>query len=181
MHSFYEILLRGNTDGTLAGGHIIPYVDGKPGTAAPIGTARATIAWPEVVAAVNDAALATIETLTAQIAAMESAVSTADSIREQLNAALAQIESLTALPEPVTSITPRQLRLYLLSIGQLALVESFLETIPGAEGEAARIEWKFSQEVRRNHPLTPAIGSMLGLDSDGIDFAFSEAARLFPS
>jgi hypothetical protein len=184
MDPFYEILLRGRPDGTLAGGHIIPFVAGNPGTAAPIGTARSVIAWPDVVDSVNAASIATIETLTAQVASMEASmeasVAEADSLRAQLAAAQAQIDTLTAPPEPepITAITPRQLRLYLLSIDRLAEVESIVASLPGADGHAARIEWEYSQEVRRAHPLTAAIGQILGLDSDALDAAFSAAAAL---
>lgn len=81
-------------------------------------------------------------------------------------------------PNPVTAITPRQLRLYLLSIGQLATVENFLAGLPGSEGEAARIEWEYSIEVHRSHPLTSTLGQMLGLDSAALDASFTSAAAL---
>lgn len=81
-------------------------------------------------------------------------------------------------PEPVAVITPRQLRLYLLSIGQLDEVESLIISLPGAEGHAARIEWEYSMEVRRSHHLTSAVGQLLGLDSDALDEAFNTASTL---
>jgi len=43
---------------------------------------------------------------------------------------------------------------------------------------AALIEWEYSQEVKRTHPLVGQLGAALGLNSAQIDAAFRAAALL---
>lgn len=85
---------------------------------------------------------------------------------------------LATIAGPVTVISPRQMRRYLLKIGKLSDILSILDTLPGEEGEIARIEWEYSTEIHRDNPLTIIIGTMIGIDSSALDAAFAEAATL---
>lgn len=80
-------------------------------------------------------------------------------------------------PVPET-VSPRQARLALLGIDMLAAVEQALESIPGPQGAAARIDWEYATEVRRQSPLIAALGPSLGLTTGQIDDLFREAGTL---
>lgn len=76
------------------------------------------------------------------------------------------------------TVTMRQARLALLAAGYLTTVANAVAAMPGAEGEAARIEWEFSGEVKRSQPLTEALAAVLGLTSMQTDALFISAAAL---
>lgn len=61
--------------------------------------------------------------------------------------------------EPIapTVVTMRQARLAMLKIGMLTGVNSTVANMPGAQGDAARIEWEFSSTVERHGPLAQAL------------------------
>lgn len=80
-----------------------------------------------------------------------------------------------AVPEAVTM---RQARIALAQAGKLATVNSVIAAMPGAQGDIARIEWEFSNEVKRNQPLVLALIPVLGMTSGEIDQFFITAARL---
>jgi hypothetical protein len=48
----------------------------------------------------------------------------------------------------------------------------------GDAGDAARIEWEYSQAVEREKALTQAMKAILGLTSDEMDALFVAAAAL---
>lgn len=81
------------------------------------------------------------------------------------------------LPIP-DAVTMRQARLSLLGAGMLASVDEAIASMPGVEGEAARIEWEYAQEVRRDSPLIAALGPALGLTGEQIDALFVAGATL---
>lgn len=84
-----------------------------------------------------------------------------------------------APPVPViTSVTMRQARLALLQQGLLTQVNNAIASMPGAQGEAVRIEWEFSNTVERNRPFVQALAASLGLTSQQIDDLFTLAATL---
>lgn len=76
------------------------------------------------------------------------------------------------------SITMRQARLSLLASGMLTTVNSAIARMSGAAGEAARIEWEYAHEVRRNAGLMESMGVLLGLSSAQLDDLFVAASRL---
>lgn len=80
-----------------------------------------------------------------------------------------------AVPEVVTM---RQARLALLQTGLLAQVNTAVANMPGAAGDAARIEWEFSSTVERNHPLVQSLIGALGLTESQLDDLFRLAATL---
>ena len=89
-------------------------------------------------------------------------------------------------PEPADPVTPavptvvtmRQARLALLQANLLGTVNSAVATMPGAEGDAARVTWEFSTEVRRTDPLVAQLAAQLGLDDAALDDMFTKAAAL---
>jgi hypothetical protein len=83
-------------------------------------------------------------------------------------------------PEPPTPtvVSMRQARLALLGAGLLAHVNAAIEAMPGIEGEAARIEWEFASEIRRDSPLVVGLSAALGLTSEQMDELFRQAGTL---
>lgn len=83
-------------------------------------------------------------------------------------------------PPPVVpaAVTMRQARLALFQAGKLSLVNTAVASMQGAQGEAARIEWEFSNEVQRAQPLVAALAPVLGMTSAQIDQLFITAAGL---
>lgn len=77
-----------------------------------------------------------------------------------------------------TAITMRQARLALLGAGLLAQVNAAIAAMSGDAGEAARIEWEYAQEVRRDSPLLGALTPALGMSSAQVDALFEAAAAL---
>lgn len=76
------------------------------------------------------------------------------------------------------SVTMRQCRIALLDAGLLDAVQSSIATMPGADGERARIDWEYALDVRRDWPLINALGSQLGLTEQQIDDLFIAAAAV---
>lgn len=85
-----------------------------------------------------------------------------------------------ALPaEPVpTVVSMRQARLALLAVGLLDQVAAAIASMPGVEGQQARIEWEYAQEVRRDWPVVVAIGDALELGDEQLDALFRAAALM---
>ena len=83
------------------------------------------------------------------------------------------------IQQPVQKVvTMRQARLALLQGGYLTTINAAIAAMPGAAGDAARIEWEFSSTVERNRPLVAAMASALNLTSAQIDDLFKLAATL---
>jgi hypothetical protein len=78
------------------------------------------------------------------------------------------------------SITATQIRLWMFRNGiSLESVQAAIDAMPdeNARGET-RIQWEYAPYIERSHPFVDALGLSLGLTSEQIDRAFSEAARL---
>lgn len=91
------------------------------------------------------------------------------------------VSFIPAQPEPAKvpqSVTMRQARLALLQAGKLSTVNAAIAAMGGAQGEAARIEWEFSNEVQRGQPLVAALAPVLGMTSEQLDQLFITAAGL---
>lgn len=78
-----------------------------------------------------------------------------------------------AVPEVVSM---RQARIALLAAGHLAAVTAAIAAMPGIEGDVARIEWEYAQDVRRDSPLIGALAPAVGLSSEQVDALFLAAA-----
>ena len=74
-------------------------------------------------------------------------------------------------------VTMRQARLALLGAGLLAQVNTAVANMPGAEGDSARIEWEYAQEVRRDSPLVAALSATFGWTSAQLDDLFVLAKK----
>jgi hypothetical protein len=48
----------------------------------------------------------------------------------------------------------------------------------GSQGDAARIEWEYSQEVQRDRGLVLALGTQLGMTEAQLDALFAAAAAI---
>ena len=72
----------------------------------------------------------------------------------------------------------RQARLALLGAGKLPAVNAAIAAMQGAQGEAARIEWEYSQEVQRDRGLVSALSSQLGMTEEQLDALFTAAAAI---
>ena len=82
-----------------------------------------------------------------------------------------QIVSVPVVP---ASVTPRQVRLLLLSQNLLAQVE----TIIAASDEATKIAWEYASEFRRDDPLLLALAQQLNLTNQQVDEFFIAAAAI---
>lgn len=90
-----------------------------------------------------------------------------------------EIEDAKPPVAPVpTAVTMRQARLALLGAGLLAQVNAAIASMAGAEGEAARIEWEYALEVRRDSPLVAGLSAALGLTDEALDNLYRAAAGL---
>lgn len=83
-------------------------------------------------------------------------------------------------PPPVIpeAVTMRQARLALLGAGVLSTANAAIAAMSGVEGEAARIEWEYAHEVRRDAPLVSGMAAALGLTEEQLDGLFTTAATL---
>jgi hypothetical protein len=91
----------------------------------------------------------------------------------------AAIIPYTPPPIPIPNIvTMRQARLALLSAGVLSLANAAIAAMTGVEGEAARIEWEYAQEVKRDAPLVLGMATALGLSEAQLDNLFTLAGTL---
>lgn len=133
--------------------------------------------------ATAEAALATANTEhTAALAAKQTEMDTAlASAQAELAAKDAEIARLTALvPAPVIvsgvpqTVTMRQARLALLASG---LLDDVTAAVAGA-GQAAQIEWEYSDVVARNAALVQVLSGALGLTDEQLDGLFVVAATL---
>ena len=73
----------------------------------------------------------------------------------------------------VKTITPRQLRLQLLSVGLLDDVEALCAT-----DRAMSIWFEYSLDFQRSHPMVEEMAVQLGLTQDDVDTMFIEASKL---
>lgn len=76
------------------------------------------------------------------------------------------------------AVTMRQARLALLAANMLTTVNTAIAGMSGAEGEAARIEWEYAQEVRRDSALVQSLIPALGMNDAALDALFTAAAAL---
>jgi hypothetical protein len=76
------------------------------------------------------------------------------------------------------SITMRQCRLQLLTIGKLADVEAAIAALPEPAKSGAQIEWEYAATVERNSPLIAQLGPALELNDEQLDEMFRVASSL---
>ncbi|KAA3452732.1 hypothetical protein C7I87_00705 [Mesorhizobium sp. SARCC-RB16n] len=82
--------------------------------------------------------------------------------------------STEALREAMPQITPRQLRLTLLSLGiHEADVDMKLVSDP-----TGMVEWKYATYFKRTHPLVDGLGALFSITAEQIDSLWEWAAAL---
>lgn len=87
---------------------------------------------------------------------------------------LTQQEIDDRTPKPPSYCTPRQFRLALIDSGyDLTQIQTMLESISDeTERKKALVEWEYSIEIERNHPLISIFASQLGLSQSDLDNLF---------
>lgn len=88
------------------------------------------------------------------------------------------IAAANARQNHVMAVDMCQARLALLGAGLLETVDAAIAAMPGAEGEAARLQWEFRQTVRRDSQLVAQLAPVLGLSDEQLDALFTQAAGL---
>lgn len=81
---------------------------------------------------------------------------------------------IVAAPKVPASVTPRQVRLLLLSQNLLSQVEGII----AQSDEATKITWQYASEFRRDDPLLQGLSQQLGLTSQQVDEFFIAAAAI---
>lgn len=83
-------------------------------------------------------------------------------------------------PIIIPPCSPRQIRLWLLSLGVTdAMILSQINSIPNTAIRAATlIEYQYALQFERSHPFVDSIGASLGLNADQIDAGFEIASTL---
>lgn len=122
-------------------------------------------------------------TLTEKVNGVESSLS--EDARSATLARWAADMYAAQFPPVPTSITPRQMNLWLLyqdAGGGKTMLDKAIEYInaptDNVERRAQQITWVKADRILRNDPLTISIGTLLGLSSAQIDQAFREASLL---
>ena len=77
-----------------------------------------------------------------------------------------------------SSVTMRQARLALYSVGKLDDVETAINGMTEPDKTQARIEWEYSGEVQRKNGLVSQLAPALGLTDPEIDALFVAAAAI---
>ena len=95
----------------------------------------------------------------------------------------AEAPSAPDLPTPTvagipTRVSMRQARLALLGAGKLAAVDAAIDTMPEPQKSAARIEWEYAAEVRRDNAFVAGLAPALGMTDAQVDALFVAAAAL---
>ena len=96
---------------------------------------------------------------------------------EQIAAVLAAAEK-ARLRAHLPGITARQLRLWLHGAGLLQQIPTLIAALPEPQRTTAQIEWEFSSDYQRDHPLVTQLGAALGMTSADMDLAWKQAAGL---
>lgn len=82
-------------------------------------------------------------------------------------------------PDPdVASVTMRQARLALLSIGKLDDVESAINALPEPHRASAQIEWGYAASVEKSSPLIQSLAPQIGITESDLTDLFNAAALL---
>lgn len=95
-------------------------------------------------------------------------------VQEYVVRDLTEQEIIDRTPRPPSQCTPRQFRLALIDSGyDLVEIQNMLENISDVtERKKALVEWEYSIEIKREHPLIITFASQLGLTENELDDLF---------
>lgn len=90
------------------------------------------------------------------------------------------VHTLEDAPPPAVPalVSMRQARLALLGAGLLSLIDAAIDDMDEPDRSAARIEWEYATELRRDHPLITALASQLDLSEQQVDGLFIAAGQI---
>ncbi len=88
------------------------------------------------------------------------------------------VQAAPPAPKVPEAVTMRQARLALLQAGLLDQIDAAIASLAGDEGKAARIEWDYANEVRRDSSLIAMFSAKIGLSDEQMDKLFITAAGL---
>lgn len=97
---------------------------------------------------------------------------------DQTDAALRVVLEGFGIIHEVPTITPRQLRLWLLGKGMLDKVEPLIDLLPEPDKSTAKIEWEYATSYTHDHEFMGIVGKALGFTPEDIEQGFQEAAGL---
>lgn len=99
---------------------------------------------------------------------------------QRVNGVVTFVHELEDAPAPTVpqSISMRQARLALLGAGLLSQVDASIDALDEPDRTAARIEWEYAQEIRRDHALIANLAVEMGLTDEQVDNLFFAAAEL---
>ena len=98
--------------------------------------------------------------------------------QEEIEWAAAQAAYENAPPPVPASIPMLNAHLTLIAHGWMADVMAYLASLPGVEGDQARIYFDKAQTMRRDHPLVKGIPAAIGKTEDEVDALFIAAEAL---
>lgn len=78
----------------------------------------------------------------------------------------------------VATVTMRQARLALLSIGKLGDVDTVINAMPEPQRTAAKIEWDYAASVEKSSPLIQTLAPQIGINEAQLTELFNAAALL---
>lgn len=82
-------------------------------------------------------------------------------------------------PDPeIEPVTPRQMRQALLAWNLLSTVEGAINSMSEPTKSYAKVEWEYSLQFNRSHPLVNQMGAALGMTSEQLDNLWLLAATL---
>lgn len=84
----------------------------------------------------------------------------------------------TANPVVPQMVTPRQIRLALLTAGRLASVTALFDSLPEPLKTQVQITWDYSNEFQRTNPLLIQLGPAMGFSEAELDQLFILANSL---
>lgn len=95
-------------------------------------------------------------------------------VREYFVRGLTQQEIEDRLPKPPPYCTPRQFRLALINSNiDIDVIETMLNNIQDPiQKKTALIEWEYSIEIKREHPLISTFAQQLGISEQQLDQIF---------
>jgi len=100
-----------------------------------------------------------------------------------LGGVMVEIKDYT--PQPVVEVIPvpdeitmRQARLRLLGAGMLGAVESAIAALPEPVKSAAKIEWEYSQVVKRKNGFVEQLAPVIGWSEKQVDDLFIAGSKL---